>query len=267
MDIRDLKRPPILDDPDTYDAIVAYAESSVAQRPLLARPRNVALLAALQVAEWMVALATARHLGSMVALATSGARPHAFPQYQAEVEAQLRALRPVLRAIDLAGRPDQLPLRVDELELKEAGMALVAGMFAASALAFIDEALVGWRGFRVSGKEVELMHRSPAHMRRRIHGALQAEAAHNAPLMDGTPSADEIRSYERINALQDGANTWDWMRDDDLIVGALTHARRPAASCTGGISMTWKLARQIRSRSESSGGSWRWFTRSRQWAT
>jgi len=226
VNIRELKRPPVLDDPETYDAVVAYAERSIADRPLLARPRNVALLAVLQIAEWLVGRATARHLGSMVALATSGTRPHAFPQYQAEVEAQLHALRPVLRAIDIAGRPDQRPLTVGETELKEAGMALLAGAFTSSALALLDEAVIGWRDFRVSGKEVALFHRSPAHMRRRIHGALHAEAAHNAPLMDGTPSEEELRSYERINALQDGANTWEWMRDDDLIAGALTHARR-----------------------------------------
>jgi hypothetical protein len=226
VDIRDLKRPPIFDDPDTYDAIVAYAEQSLASRSLVSRPRNVALLAALQVAEWLVGRANARHLGEMVALATQGERPHAFPQYQAAVEAQLHALRPVLRAIDLAGRPDQRPLAIGESELKEASVAMLAGALAASALSFVDEALVGWRGFRVSGNQVELFHRSPAHMRRRIHGALQAEAAHNAPLMDGALSDDEVRSYQRINARQDGPNTWDWMRDDELIAGALTHARR-----------------------------------------
>lgn len=147
MDIRELKRPPILDDPDTYDALMAHAESSIARTSLLARPRNVALLAVLQLAETMVGMANARHLHEMVALAASGARPHAFPVYQAAVETQLHALRPVLRAIDLASRPDQLPAAVGEVELREAGAALFAGAHVASALSFIDEAVIGWRGF------------------------------------------------------------------------------------------------------------------------
>lgn len=228
MDIRKLKRPSIFDDPDTYDALIAYAEHSVGGTPLLARPRNVATLALLQVAETMVGMANAHHLGDMVALAAAGERPHAFPVYQAAVEAQLHALRPVLRAIDLAARGDQLPLSIDETELREAGAALVIGAHITSALSFIDEAVTGWRDFRVTDKIVELPHRSQAHMRRRIQGALHAEAAHNAPLMDGAVSEEETRFYQTINDLQDGANSWDWTRDDELIDGALLPARRAA---------------------------------------
>jgi predicted nuclease of predicted toxin-antitoxin system len=228
MDIRELKRPPILDDPDTYDALTAQAELLVSGTPLSARPHNVAILAALQVAETLVGRINARHLAEMVALATSGARPHSFPVYQGEVEAPLHALRPVLRAIDLAARPDQLPPVVGETELREAGVALFAGARVTSALSLIDEGVIGWRGFRVTDKVVELLHRSPAHMRRRIEGALNAEAAHNAPLMDGARSEDEERFYQMVNALQDGANRWDWTRDDALISGALLPARRAA---------------------------------------
>lgn len=228
MDIRVLKRPPILDDPDTYDALIAHAERSIGSTPLLERPRNIAILALLQVAETMVGMANARHLREMVALAASGARPHAFPVYQAAVEAQLHALRPVLRAIDLTARPDQLPTTVSEVELREAGAALVVGARITSALSFIDDAVIGWRDFRVTDKVVELPHRSPAHMRRRIQGAMHAEAAHNAQLMDGAISEEETHFYQTINALQDGANRWDWTRDDALIEGALLPARRAA---------------------------------------
>lgn len=228
MDIRELKRQPILDDPDTYDALLAHAERSLGSTPVVARPRNVAILALLQMAETMVGMANARHMREMVALAVSGARPHAFPVYQTAVEAQLYALRPVLRAIDLAARPDLLPLAVGEVELKEAGAALFVGARVTSALAFIDDAVIGWRSFRVTDKVVELPHRSPAHMRRRIQGAMHAEAAHNAPLMDGALSEEETRFYQTINALQDGANRWDWTRADTLIEGALLPARRAA---------------------------------------
>lgn len=228
MDIRELKRPPTLDDPDTYDALIAHAERAITDTALLTRPRNVATLALLQVAETMVGLANARHLPEMVELVRRGARSHAFPVYQAAIETQLAALRPVLRAIDLAARPQQLPITIGESEMREAGFGLVAGAYAASALAFLDQAVVGWRGFRVEGNVVELFHRSPAHLRRRIHGAMQAEASHNAPLMDGAVSDAERVFYQTINALQDGANTWDWTRDDALIAGALLPARRAA---------------------------------------
>jgi len=228
MDIRELKRPSILRDPDTYDALMAYAEQSVASAALLARPRNVAILALLQAAETLVGMANARHLAEMVALAAAGERPHAFPVYQAAVEAQLHAVRPVLRAIDLAVRPNQLPLTISEAELREAGVALVVGARVSSAMSFIDDAVIGWRDFRVTDKIVELPHRSPSHMRRRIQGAMYAEAAHNAPLMDGAVSDEETRFYKTITALQDGANCWDWTRDDELITGALLPARRAA---------------------------------------
>lgn len=86
----------------------------------------------------------------------------------------------------------------------------------------------GGVAFHVTDKVVELPHRSPAYMRRRIQGAMQAEASHNAPLMDGAVSDEETRFYETINALQHGANGWDWTRDEALIAGALLPARRAA---------------------------------------
>lgn len=226
MNIRDLKRAPIFDDPDTYDEIVAFAENSVIETRLAGQPRNIATLAALLVFETMVAMVNQRAEPAMLALAGAGVRPHAIPPHQAAVESHLTALRQVLRAIDLSDRPVALPTTITEAELRAAGEALLVGGRAASALGFLDDAALGWRDFRAHGNTIELRHRSPERLRRRIEGALHAEADHNARFADGEMSTGEEDFFRRVVALQNGANNWDWTHGDDLITGALEPARR-----------------------------------------
>ncbi len=226
MDIRELKRPPVFDDPDTFDALVDYAERSVADSAIVQRPRNVGVLATLRTTEALVALGYRRHELDFLRLAAEGLSPHAMPVFQAEVEASLRCLRQVLRAIDLVDHPVQRPIALGETELREAGHALLRGAFAASALAFLNEAALGWRGFVVNDKRIELMHRSPERLKRRIHGAIAAEARTNARHADSEVSSEEREFYERANALHDAGGRWDWTNADDLIAGALVPAKR-----------------------------------------
>ena len=226
MDIRELKRAPIFDNPDTYDEVRAYAERLVADSEIVQRPRNIATLATLLVTEAMVAKSGQRHELEMLALAARGLKPHAMPVFQAEVESKLTCLRQVLRAIDLANRPVELPTAVGEGDLRAAGLALLRGAFSGSVISFLDEAALGWRTFRVAGDRIELMHRSPERMRRRIHGAIGAEASQNATLAEAEISSEERAFYERANALRDAGGEWDWRNAEELIAGALAPARR-----------------------------------------
>jgi hypothetical protein len=226
MDIRELKRPPVFGDADTFDALVDYAERSVAETAIVQRPRNVAVLAALRATEVMVALGYKRHELEFLRLAAEGRSPHAMPVFQAEVEAKLKCLRQVLRAIYVADRPIERPIALGDTELREAGVALLRGAFAASALAFLNEAALGWRGFVVNDNRIELMHRSPERLKRRIHGAIVAEALTNARHTDGQVSTQERQFYERANALHDAGGLWDWTNADDIIAGALAPATR-----------------------------------------
>ena len=210
VDIRELKRPPIFDDPDTYDEIVAYAERSVAEAPILREPANVATLARLLVFETMVARANQRASARMFRLIGEGVRPHAMPADTAQAMFISRRCEacsgPSISSDDRWARAWRSVKRSFELLAPRC----LAGL-AASALGALDEAALSWRGFRVAGRTIKLLHRSPERLRGGLYGSL---------------SLEETGFYREINALQDGANTWEWTDGDSLITGALLPARR-----------------------------------------
>lgn len=160
MDIRELKRAPIFADPDTFDTLLAYSEQSVAECAIVERPRNVAVLATLRATEMMVAMSYRRHELEFLEIAVTGLAPHAMPVFQAEVESKLTCLRQVLRAVYIADRPVNLRVAVEKADLRAAGVALLRGAFAASAINFLNEAALGWRGFIVKNDRIEMMQTS-----------------------------------------------------------------------------------------------------------
>jgi hypothetical protein len=185
-DIGELRQPPEL--PDAYFEVYETLEAQVRAYPLVARPRNRALLHALLAFEIL-----AHRLRPLGEREIHVRRQHGLPvgtnMFAMAMHGCHRGLTILLRAIDNAAVPDLRPTEPDGSTQDEAGVALKGVNGLIDEFTALDDVAIGWRDCTVEGKHLKIPSKSPERFARSIELDVRSEAEHNEPYLRASAAA------------------------------------------------------------------------------